>query len=231
MKYKYRRMALVITGLFSCFIFSTSAVNIYEQFNHKNFRQSKLFHQSIDFDNIDYKLLNASIHFVTNEQRVAKKKNILSHHPALEATAKMHAVSMLTYSFLAHINNFENRKRNPDMRAILNQITNPYLAENIARVFGLQYDAGKKIYVIGEQKFSYKPVEAKAIEAHTYISFADNVVKGWMNSKGHRKNILSDDAVALGCATVFYYDKSFVNFPTFICVQNFQFFEAIVVEQ
>ena len=34
---------------------------------------------------------------------------------------------------------------------------NPYIAENIAEDFGLQYKSGSHVYVLGKGKFSYEP--------------------------------------------------------------------------
>ncbi len=230
MKHINRRWALLITGLFSCFVFVASANIIYEKYNHKNFRRSKEFNIKIDFNKVDYNLLNAVIFFASNEQRVANRKKPVAYHQALENSAYMHAQSMLAYNFLDHNNKFEPAKKTPDMRAALSKISNPYIAENIARVFGMEYSSGRKIYVLGPQQYSYQPNNDKIIEAHSYIGFADNVVKGWMQSKGHRKNLLSDDALQLGCYALLYFDKDFFDFPTFICVQNFQFFEPIALQ-
>jgi len=226
MKLINRRWALTITGLFSCFVFVASANTL--KYNQNNFRKAKEFNQKIDFENPDNNLLNIAIFFVTNEQRVANKLQALKHNIALENSAKMHAESMLSFNFMDHINKFEPDKRTPDQRATKNNISNPYIAENIARVFGMQYISGKKIYIHGHRLYSYQASNPKFIEPHSYLSFAENVVKGWMQSKGHRKNILSTDAIELGCYALLYFDKNFHDFPTFICVQNFQFFEPIV---
>jgi hypothetical protein len=48
-----------------------------------------------------------------------------------------------------------------------------------------------------------------------------------MNSPGHRKNILSKDALQLGCGAAFFLTTEFNDMPTFYIVQNFQCFEPV----
>ncbi len=56
---------------------------------------------------------------------------------------------------------------------------------------------------------------------HTYLSFADAIVDGWMRSPGHRANLLNKRAIELGVGTQFFWNG---NWPYFMAVQNFQFF-------
>lgn len=110
-------------------------------------------------------------------------------------------------------------------------ITNPYAAENIATPFAILYEEGEVIYPLDDKDnyFSYTP-NGRAIPNHTYISLAEYVVDLWMNSEGHRKNILNPDALQLGCGTFFYRERG-ANIPKFMAVQNFQLYEAIIEEK
>jgi len=47
--------------------------------------------------------------------------------------------------------------------------------------------------------FSYEP-EGDPIKPHTYVGFALSLLDHWMNSPGHRKNILDKNPAHLGCA-------------------------------
>ena len=87
----------------------------------------------------------------------------------------------------------------------------------------------KWVWVIIDEKntfFSCTP-NGKAIQNHTYISLAKYVVDLWMNSEGHRKNILNPNALQLGCGNFFYREKG-VNIPKFMSTQNFQLYEEVI---
>ena len=78
----------------------------------------------------------------------------------------------------------------------------------------------------GPGKFSY-PGKNELIEPNTYLMVADALLNAWMHSEGHRKNILSDNALQLGVGTWLFFDKKFNQMPTFMATQNFQEYEKI----
>jgi uncharacterized protein YkwD len=200
--------------------------NYYSELNLRNFREEPLFHEEIDFENIDYPRLHAAIFFVTNEERVKKNLSFLEYAPELEKTAIMHSRDMNRDTFFSHYNPVDRKKKTPNDRAVLAGILNPFLAENIATCHGLQYKSGTNVYIRGDGQFSYK-MDGELIPPHTYLSLAETVVDEWMNSKGHRKNILMDTALQLGCGSDFYRDRQFNNMPSFKVTQNFQLYEKI----
>ncbi len=93
-------------------------------------------------------------------------------------------------------------KHSPNDRAKLHNISNPFLAENIIEGYGLQYTSKKTVYLRGKGNFSYKP-DGELLKPHTYLSLGEVLITGWMNSKDHRKNILSADALAAGVRSIF----------------------------
>ncbi len=202
----------------------------YRRLDLSTFRKDAGFNQSIDFDHVDIARIDAAVFFVTNEQRVKHRLSPVSYLPDLEAMAVMHSEDMYKKDFFSHENPYEKRKRTPEDRAKIAGILNPFIAENIAQVFGLQYTSDTDVTIRGPGKFSYKP-SGDLIPPHTYLSFADMLVNEWMNSPGHRKNILSKDAVQLGCGVYLYRDKKFNDMPTFKATQNFQFYAAAKTEK
>ena len=200
--------------------------NYYSELNLKNFRKEPLFNERINFDSIDFTRLHAAIFFITNEERAKKKLSFLEYVPELERAAEMHSRDMYEKKFFSHHNPSVRKKKTPNDRAVLVGILNPYIAENIATSHGLEYKSGEKVFVRGNGQFSYK-IDGELIQPHTYMSLAATIVDSWMNSKGHRKNILSNDALQLGCGTYFYRDKRFNNMPTFNATQNFQLYKRI----
>jgi uncharacterized protein YkwD len=218
---------LIITGLpgFSQIKWDK---DFYLQVNLNNFRENKLFLEAIDFNNIDYPRLHAAIFYVTNEQRAKVELPFLNYAPELEIAAYNHSKNMVEDGFFSHSDHINPERETPNDRGLLAGISNPFVAENIAESFGLEYKANSTIYILDLKKpiFSYKP-NGKPILPHTYLSFAEQVVYDWMHSEGHRKNIFSNDAISLGCGAYFYPDKNFYNMPKFKVTQNFQLFEVI----
>jgi uncharacterized protein YkwD len=54
---------------------------------------------------------------------------------------------------------------------------------------------------------------------HTYLSFAEALVESWMQSPGHRKNILHKEQEYLGCACELARKTNAME--TFYCAQVF----------
>ena len=222
--------ALLLIILFSEFSFPRTQTrnqpDYYSRLNVRNFRKDSLLNQYIDINNPDYHRLNAAIFFATNEQRLKKKLPLVSYSAKLEELATMHSRDMCEKNFFNHINPKDRKKRNPGDRARLVGIKNPYIAENIATAFGLQYEENRNVIPRGPGKFSYTS-NGELIQPQTYIAVADLLLELWMNSEGHRKNILSANALQLGCGTWMFFDDKFNQMPTFKATQNFQEYEKI----
>jgi uncharacterized protein YkwD len=190
------------------------------------FRTEKSFNDTLDFNNIDLLRLNAILFYITNEIRARHKLQVLEYAKELEEAAAMHSRDMVNLEFFSHDNPYDPKKKTPNDRSFLSGVLNPYIAENIAEDFGLQYKSGSNIYIPGKGKFSYEP-EGELILPRTYLSLAGSLVERWMNSPEHRKNILSPDALQMGCGTYYFTDPQFNDMPTFMATQNFQWYEKI----
>jgi uncharacterized protein YkwD len=166
--------------------------DMYKTTDYTNFRSQDIFHQSFDRDEPDIPLLNAAMFFLTNEQRVKHNKSAAEYHPALEIAAYNHSKRMAKTEF-SHTGTDADRKT-PRQRGELAGIANPKLAENIA----------------------YSHIGGGL----TYLDLADKVITQWMNSPGHRSNILSDETHQMACGA--YVKDSYVY-----STQNFQWFYKI----
>ncbi|MBN2212645.1 MAG: hypothetical protein JW723_00245 [Bacteroidales bacterium] len=217
---------LVLAGCITLAAQQKGNPDYYSRLGVHNFREDESLNQPVDFENPDYPRLNAAIFYATNEQRLQRKLPLLTYSAQLEETASMHSEDMHEKRFFGHINPAYRKERTPNDRARLAGILNPYLTENIATAFGLQYEQNRKVLVKGPGKFSY-PDQDVLIPPRTYLSVADALLKNWMNSEGHKKNILSHNALQLGCGTYMYLDSGFNLMPTFIAAQNFQEYEKI----
>ena len=167
----------------------------YEKYNHLNFSKLEEINQTINLDKIDYPLLHAVIFFLTNKERAKRKKEILSWNKNLEIAAFNHSKMMAELKFFSHSSKIKKRKE-PEDRAKIAGITNPFIAENIAKT----------------------PVNSK----DTYLSLSKKIVSQWINSPGHKSNILNKEALELGVG-VFIIKESEVNYV--YATQNFQWYD------
>jgi uncharacterized protein YkwD len=202
--------------------------NPYTDIDYRKFRNERLFNEEIDFNHIDFKIINAVVFHLTNEIRAKYNLKLLTYATELEMSSMLHAQDMINMDFFSHINEKDNNKRTPNDRAKLCHITNPYLAENIIEGYGLRYKAKETVYIRGLGQFS-KTDGGVLLKPHSYLSLGEAVILDWMNSKDHRKNILSKDMLQLGCGAAFYINQKFNDMPSFLVVQNFQMYELIVL--
>lgn len=169
----------------------------YQKWDHTNFRNCMLFEQVFNSENPDYMLLDAAIFFLTNEERSNHHVPIMRYQKNLEIAAYNHSLHMAKRKFFDHSNSIEPGRRNPSDRGILAGIENPHLAENIA----------------------YYPL----FNRMTYMDVAEYAIEMWMNSPGHRSNILSTSGLQFGCGVYYYTDEGY-----FYATQDFQWFENVV---
>lgn len=150
--------------------------DLYATTDHTNFRRNPIFLQFIDFTKPDYGLLNACIFFLTNEKRVEQKLPALKYAAQLEIMAWNHSKSMGEGDWLEHKNPIDKYRYSTSDRGKLAGIANPNVGENIA--------------LVSEGYFG---------DTESYLELAEFFVNGWMDSPGHRKNILDRRALQLGC--------------------------------
>jgi uncharacterized protein YkwD len=201
--------------------------NVYDSLTISNFREYKPFNTMVDPQNFNAGLLNVAVFFATNEIRKDHNLPQLNYNKALEVTAMMHSEDMAKSNFFSHTNTKNKKHKNPEDRAKLAGIKNPHIAENIVEGFILQYNSNEDVYT-GDPGIFYKYENNTPVERRTYLELADELLNLWMNSEGHRANILSKDALELGCGSAFYNMKDFNDMPAVKATQNFQWFEPAV---
>lgn len=171
----------------------------YHELSLEAFRKDRRLQEAVDPNNIDYPRLQATLCLATNEQRVKLGKAALPVHPALMAAAQRYARRMSDKNFFAHQDPHDETARTPTQRAQKMGVLNAAIAENIAGNF-------------------LRPQT-------TYLALADGLITQWMNSKGHRANILSDNGKEMGCGV--YIDPSKKNTINVRAVQKFQWFRPV----
>ena len=214
---------LLVFSIFPIFVYSQSWSDPdYQKTTPKVFFDQKSLDSWIDFQKIDYPLLQAAIFYYTNLEREKHGLKHFKHSREVEISASGHAQDMVKYNFYSHTSPIRFRRT---LRDRLNRsgINPKYIGENICSTFGLQYQAGKKVGKPARPgEFRYlNTSNREVIPPHTYRSFAQSVVKLWMDSPGHRQNILNPQFTHLGCGASVYFEKSFYGMPYFMAVQNF----------
>ena len=149
----------------------------YSNWDHTNFRSNQLFHQTFSTNDPDYLLLNALVFYMTNEQRSKYGVPPLPYHKLLEIAAYNHSMKMATTGFFSHRNSVDASRASTEDRGRLAGIVNPKFAENIA----------------------YNYID----EGNTYLQVAEKLIAQWMNSPGHKSNILSRQGKQMGAGTYY----------------------------
>lgn len=186
------------------------------------FLENEVLYQAINFESIDYPLLRSAIFFYTNEERKKAGLAPLIHQTAIENAAQGHADDMVKYGFYSHTSKIKNKRTVSD-RLRLAGVNAGFMGENICSTYGLQYQIGRKVnppYPKGQFTYAFTS-KREVIPPHTYSSLAKSVVKLWMDSPGHRSNILNPNFKTMGCGVRVYPERSFYNMPYFMAVQNF----------
>ncbi len=193
----------------------------YRSVDRATFVQLPEANERIDFDRIDYPLLHAAIFYLTNAEREVRGLTPLTHNTSLESAARVHSGDMRDRNFFSHTSPVSGRRSVRD-RTDASGFSGSGVGENIARTFGITYEAGRSVFspIQNGGYFSYTH-RGDPIPPHTYLSAAETVVEQWMNSPGHRENILRSEYRYLGTGAAYFADRSFFGIPSFYYTQVF----------
>ena len=167
--------------------------DLYENYNSNTFQNLEIANQKIEKGNIDYPLLNAAIFYSTNLQREKYRKIPFIFSKYLTKAAQEHSEDMVKFKFYSHTSKVRGKKTMTE-RLKLVGISNAFTAENIFDFF---------------------------LKSPTYWSLAQGLVNGWMESKGHRANILNKNYKYLGCGSKYYFNKEWIDYFYVKSTQNF----------
>lgn len=218
LKYSFTLIACLISSL----LFAQNwDYEDYSDYSWKTFYRFEPIYQNLNPRDIDYPLLHAAIFYVTNEHRVKNGLKPFRHSDKIERAAAGHASDMAKYNFYGHQSKIRNKRHLRDRFQIVG--LNPILiAENISSTAGIQYEYGRKVNrPQSPGEFTYMTTKREPVPPHTYLSFAKEIVRLWMESPGHRKNILNPSLTQMGAGSAVYAEKSFYNMPYFMNVQCF----------
>jgi len=179
--------------------------------------QSKM-DQEIDPANFDRKLLEEAIFEATNAARLRLGYSSLEHDPVLDTSATYQAYRMLREGKLEHL---WPRDRNfGKLKSRIGFFGGGFvnMGENIARNFILAVANGEQYYLNDEGQAITR--KKKRIPNKSYRELAEESVEDWLNSPGHRANLLGPfDYLGVGVSPLIAIEKG-PNFDVYLC-QNF----------
>ena len=193
--------------------------NLNSFFNLANL-QNRIIKSFVDVD-----LLDAVVFWYTNVVRLKFHLKQFQFHHKLRQTAILHSEQMNRHNFFSHDNAFVAK-----YKTLTNRIDSVldnnfqgfmYWGENIADCPVIE---ANKTFTIENSNGIQRlfSMEGKEIFPYSYNEFAKSVVVDWMNSPGHRENILNPDFVYLGCGCAKYEQQnSGYSLLYFKLTQNF----------
>lgn len=174
----------------------------FTNYTAESFRKSPSARQQIQPDKLHRDLLDAAVFHETNRRRSQHGLPPLKFDLRAREAARMQAQAMARHGFVGHENAFDAQRKTMMDRARLAGLQPGFLAENVASSFARRYESGSSFYIRtenGRKVFSVTP-NGPQIPMRSYVEFAEALLDGWMNSPGHRKNILHQSPEFLGTA-------------------------------
>lgn len=175
----------------------------YTNFDWDTFEHWQAANTKIDPANVDYNLLQAAIFFYTNQYRKSKRLQPVAYHPNLCNAAMYHTKEMGDKRFYDHVN-----RKDRDMRTALDRAQHfgyygGAIGENLALEFLINYKAEASYWhekTPNGIKYYYGDSGHNRgyVPPHTYLSLGKSIVQAWINSPGHRANLLAKEFKYLG---------------------------------
>ena len=174
--------------------------------------------QAIEPQGLDQWLFDEAILHAVNAQRCRRGLNPLAADPALARAASYHSGDMVAHDFFDHASPVSGRATLGDRFA---QVGTLYTsaAENIATL-SLYAFGGRHYNVRDAARCDFTFTQGgPSIPRHSYASAAEALVEGWMDSPGHRRNILHPGMTRHGAGVALKPDSQVCG--TMIAVQVF----------
>ena len=133
--------------------------------------------------------LQKLIHQKVNQKRIENGLAPYSYDTSLERLALSHSKDMAEKKFFAHVN---LQGESPNDRAI--RLNIPIETHRDGKIL---IGVAENLFMCSlKQSIAYyfeKGEKKQTVHWHTAETISNSVVEGWMNSPGHRKNLLSDN--------------------------------------
>ncbi|MEM1298458.1 MAG: CAP domain-containing protein [Pseudomonadota bacterium] len=145
--------------------------------------------------------LDRAILHSVNEARCAQGIAPLVPERSLRHAAELHNADMVRLDFFGHSSPVAGRSEIGDR---LNLVGVPFrrAAENLLEERFMAYQSGRRYEVIDPVRCQFAYADGTPIRRHTYASFGRQAVARWMESIGHRRNLLDPGLTRHGAALV-----------------------------
>lgn len=212
----------IINSAFLCIILSFSWNSLQKKDSTTVWSNASSAYQTVNLslnpNNLDHALLERMIVYYTNQTRQRHHLGTCKTDSKLQEAAKDHSEEMGRLRYFSHespvkinaglIDRLQNAGLDLGNTAMGENIGVDYFLRIANVPFYTKFSNGKTLYIDAETE--------KPIEYQTYIEFAKDIVKNWMDSPHHRENILN---------------KHFSRIGVGIAAGEYQGFEAIYVTQ
>ena len=146
------------------------------------------FDERIDPNQINTALLSQAIFRATNQIRREFELDTLMADASLDSAASIHANFLRKNTSLVHINNKVNALRTPALRVQSTGADPSVVAENLARMSIFRLGKNGQFFV--DERGNKVDRQGNPLPVLTYRELAEKVTQGWLNSPGHRENLL-----------------------------------------
>ncbi len=165
-------------------------------------RPDQAFEARIPAGAMDVALLDRAILFHSNRARCRMGLNPLAPDPRLRDAATGHSADMVRLGFFDHVSPVPGRATMGE-RLQAGGVAFRTAAENLATAKRLEIGDGQPVYPLGQDRcaYSYTP-KGRRVPVRTYDSLAENLVTRWLESPGHRRNLLNGDYTRHGASGV-----------------------------
>ncbi len=158
--------------------------------------------QYVPAGNLNISLLDAAVRAEVNLARCsAGLRPLGGAGNSLAKMASAHSRWMISARSLSHRSNVRGRATQQDrLRAA--GVRARRGSENLGYVSRYQIDGGR-FRVIDAARCSFASNSGQTLPPHTYASLARQIVREWMNSSGHRRNILDPNVARVSTGAAF----------------------------
>jgi len=168
------------------------------------FRELPRAGEPLEADALDLELLAAAVFHETNRIRQKYALPLLTFDADAAEAARLQSRVMAEDGEIRHENPGHEELRTLRDRVSRVGMQPAFAGENVASAFLLRYESGEPFYTRRENdtRVISRSPGGPAIPAHTAVSFAEDLLGRWMESPGHRENILHESPARLGTAVV-----------------------------
>ncbi len=155
--------------------------------------------QTIPTANMDQSLFNKAVLVEVNYYRCKAGLPPVKLAGSLIKVAGVHAKWMAQKNSLTHRSTVRGLSSVRE-RVLATGLSVRRGSENIGYLPRYRFDVTRKIYVRNKARCEFTTLAGRRITPHSYASLAAEIVKLWMKSKLHRKNLLDQNMVLVGAA-------------------------------